>query len=280
MSWSLVDRANPTIGQYRNHSVIQIYLYTVFIALAWSNAIELVVLCLNTFKRYNGVYFWSLLIASASIIPFGAGYIAQLFKPLHTTNIPEVVITDVGWSGMVTGQSIVLWSRLHLVMHNRKVLRGILYMIIVNGVVWHITCTVLELGTNASSSPPVFAKAFTISERVQLVIFCLQELLMSGIYIGQTIKLLMVDPSSRSRGLLIQLLVINVVIILMDVLVVAIQYAGLFTFQVTIKALVYSVKLKLEYVILGRLVNISQLRAQGSHSGVGSVPSVVYDRMS
>jgi hypothetical protein len=41
-----------------------------------------------------------------------------------------------------------------------------------------------------------------------------------------------------------------------------VQYLGLFTFQVTFKSLVYSIKLKLEYIILGRLVEVAHIRTQ------------------
>ena len=45
------------------------------------------------------------------------------------------VVVDVpGWVMMVTGQSVVLYSRLHLVMQNQKVLKAVLMMIIVDGV--------------------------------------------------------------------------------------------------------------------------------------------------
>ena len=70
------------------------------------------------------------------------------------------------------------------------------------------------------------------------------------------------DSGGLSRSVLVQLLLVNILIILLDVSVVAIQYAGYFTFQVTFKALVYSIKLKLEYVILGRLVDVAYIRAQ------------------
>jgi hypothetical protein len=50
-----------------------------FIAIAWYNAIELIVLCFATFKKYGGFYFWALFISSISILPFGLGYILIIF---------------------------------------------------------------------------------------------------------------------------------------------------------------------------------------------------------
>ncbi|EAW09012.1 uncharacterized protein ACLA_077590 [Aspergillus clavatus NRRL 1] len=238
------------------------YVYPTFIALAWCNAIELIVLCFNTFQRYRGSYFWSLLLASFCIIPFGLGYMLKFFNITFTNYFLELVILDLGWSGMVTGQSLVLWSRLHLVLHDKRVLRGILCLILVDGAVLHSTATALEIAANALPLSKGVVAAFGVIERIQLVIFSLQEILLSSLYIYKAIPLLKLDSDGRAHKLLVQLIIINVVIMTLDVCVVVVQYLGYFTFQVTLKAFVYSIKLKLEYVILGRLVDVSNMRAQ------------------
>lgn len=239
------------------------YLYSVFIALAWCNAIELIVLCFNTFKKYVGPYFWSLLIASFCIIPFGLGYVLMMFDISFTNGFFELAIVDLSWAGMVTGQSLVLWSRLHLVLHNEKLLRALLYLIVIDGVLLHSSSTALEFAQNAMPDSPSVNLGFGIIERIQLVWFCAQELLLSAIYIWQTIRLLRLDQGGTTRSLLSQLLAVNVIIIFLDLSVVVVQYLGLFTFQVSFKALAYSIKLKLEYVILGRLVDVAHIRTQG-----------------
>ncbi|KAL4888872.1 hypothetical protein BDV59DRAFT_187688 [Aspergillus ambiguus] len=238
------------------------YLYSVFIALAWCNAIELVVLCFNTFKKYVGCYFWSLLIASICIIPFGLGYVLKMFDISFTNGFLELAIVDIGWSGMVTGQSLVLWSRLHLVLHNKKLLRFLLYLIIVDGILLHASSTALEFAQNARPESEPINLGFGIIERIQLPWFCAQELLLSAVYIWQTVKLLRLDQGGITRNVLTQLIGVNIIIIVLDISVVIVQYLGLFTFQVTFKSLVYSIKLKLEYVILGRLVEVAHIRTQ------------------
>ncbi|EAW25625.1 uncharacterized protein NFIA_044440 [Aspergillus fischeri NRRL 181] len=248
------------LDHHLSSPIVEQYVYPTFIAVAWCNALDLIVLCFNTFKRYSGPYFWSLLVASFCIIPFGLGYVLKIYSITFTNYFLEIAILDVGWSGMVTGQSLVLWSRLNLVLDNRRVLKALLYLIIVDGAVLHSSCTALEFATNALRGSHGVATAFDVMERVQLVGFCLQELLLSGLYIYKAVPLLKMDADRRSRGVLVQLIVINVVIMALDVSVVVVQYLGFFTFQVTFKALVYSIKLKLEYVILGRLVDVSRVR--------------------
>ncbi|PWY77769.1 integral membrane protein [Aspergillus eucalypticola CBS 122712] len=253
---------SPTGLTRHLNTTVEEYVFPILIALSWCNAIELVILCLNTFKRYTGTYFWSLLIASLSIIPFSLGYLLKMFGLTFTNYFLEISLVGVGWTGMVTGQSLVLWSRLHLVLHQKKLLRGLLYLIIFDGVLLHCSSEGLEFAVNAMPDSERVDVAFGIMERIQLVWFCAQELLLSGLYIRETARMLRMDSGELSRSVLVQLLLVNVVIIVLDLSVVGIQYAGFFTFQVTFKALVYSIKLKLEYVILGRLVDVAYVRSQ------------------
>lgn len=227
-----------------------------FIGLAWYNALELLVLCFITFKRYSGYYFWCLLIASTSIIPFSLGYVLIIYNIF--VNLFPIAMELVGWIGMVTGQSLVLWSRLHLICRNAKVLRATLAMIIIDAIIFHIPAGVLELGSH-SDKGYLFTTAFKIFERIQLVGFSIQEIILSAIYAWESVRLLNHIPGGHYRGILVQLLVVNLAMILMDAAVIGVQYSGYFDIHVTLKALVYSIKLKLEYAILGRLVDITDI---------------------
>jgi hypothetical protein len=149
---------------------------------------------------------------------------------------------------------------------NRKLLRGILYVIIIDAFVLHIPTTVLAFGTNAPSHPKHFVRGYEIMERIQLIGFCIQETLLSVLYIWETVKFLKLHVRNRYWGILHQLLVINVLIILMDASFVAVQYAGFYAIQVTFKGLVYSIKLKLEYAILGKLVKAVNAKRKTTES--------------
>ncbi|KAJ5138566.1 uncharacterized protein N7515_003414 [Penicillium bovifimosum] len=239
------------------------------IGIAWYNALELIVLCFTTFKRYGGCYFWCLLIASFSIIPFGLGYLLLIFNIY--TNLFPVAMELVAWVGMVTGQSLVLWSRLHLVCYNTTVLHATLAMIIVNAIILHIPGAVLELGSH-SNKHHLFREGFDIFERIQLIGFSIQETILSVIYAWEAARLLSLRPRGHYRGTLVQLIIVNVVMILMDAAIIGVQYSGLFDVHVTLKAFVYSVKLKLEYAILGKLVVMTE-----GPSGSNSVPTDLSD---
>ncbi|KAJ5125536.1 hypothetical protein N7448_004856 [Penicillium atrosanguineum] len=231
------------------------------IGVAWYNALELIVLCFTTFKRYGGCYFWCLLISSVAIIPFGLGYLLIIFNIYN--NLFPVAMELIAWVCMVTGQSLVLWSRLHLIVQNHTVLRWTLAMIIVDAIVFHIPASILELGSHSNKSA-LFTPAFNIFERIQLIAFSLQEVVLSAVYSYEAVRLLNLRPRGHYRGTLVQLLIVNLAMILMDAAVIGVQYSGLFDIHVTLKAFVYSVKLKLEYAVLGRLVIFTEMCGSSS----------------
>ncbi|KAL4941692.1 hypothetical protein BDV06DRAFT_212464 [Aspergillus oleicola] len=239
-----------------------------FATLIYYNAIELIVLCLATFKRHSSLYFWCLLITSTSLIPHNSGYVLLFFR-LDVSRFAAVTLIIIGWCGTVTGHSLVLWSRLNFVVHNPRLLRGLLILIIVDAILLHVPTTVLLYGTVASNK---FAAGYSIMERIQLVGFCLQEALLSGIYVWETAKLLRLRPESRHRRIIGQLLIMNVVVLIFDFAVVIVEYAGFYAVQVMFKPVAYSIKLKLEYAVLGRLVQIAQGGNSTAETGHEEMP--------
>lgn len=57
-----------------------------------------------------------------------------------------VVLASLGWPLMVTGQSLVLYSRLHMLFIERRTLRLVLAMIIFNALAIHSTGISLSIG--------------------------------------------------------------------------------------------------------------------------------------
>ncbi|KAL5344106.1 hypothetical protein BJX70DRAFT_385302 [Aspergillus crustosus] len=241
----------------------QEHIFTAFTSITLFISIELILLCLTTFKRYAGCYFFSMLIASCSVIVNTVGMTLFFFAPV--TSYLSVSVILLGWYPMITGHSLVLWSRLHLVLQRPRVLRWILYLIITNAILLGIPVTVFLFGAVTPEVGDTFLDGYGIVERIQLVVFCLQEILLSVIYIVETTKMLGLRPERKHRVILVQLIAINIVILVLDVVVVVFQYAGLYALQVATKGVAYGVKLRLEYAILGRLV----LVATGGTSSVG-----------
>jgi hypothetical protein len=87
----------------------------VFISVSWYNVLELLLLIFTTFRRWRGLYFWSLLLsAGVGVLLYSLGFLLKFFTPVSP--MLAVAVLSIGWWTMVTGQSIVLYSRLHLVL--------------------------------------------------------------------------------------------------------------------------------------------------------------------
>lgn len=167
----------------------------------------------------------------------------------------------VGWSATVTGQSLVLYSRLHLIDCDRRHLRVVLAIIITNGVIFHSLTAALGFGANSTSNPAPFYKPYSITKKVQVTVFFVQEFGISLLYIWATICFFhnsALHAASARAKLLWHLIGVNVVVICMDITILGLEFANLYKAQTAYKAMSYSIKLKLEFSILNQLVNITR----------------------
>lgn len=230
-----------------------------FAAIALYNVIELAFIIAITFKRRKGLYFWSFIVATAGILPYTLGFMFKFFSVIPQTMI-SVTLIAIGWCCMVTGQSVVLYSRLHLVVRSVRILHWVLIMIIVDAVICHVPIIVFVYGAN-SDSPDVFSRPYSIYEKIQITIFFLQELIISGLYVFSAAKVL--KPVGTMKGKNVRtamkhLIYINVFVVFFDLTLLATEYAGQYEIQVLFKAALYSIKLKLEFRILNQLLEFTQ----------------------
>jgi hypothetical protein len=70
----------------------------------------------------------------------------------------------------------------------------------------------------------------------------------------ETVHILGASLQHQTRRLMQQLVFINVVIILMDTALLSMEYASLYLLETVVMGVCYSIKLKLEFAILSRLV--------------------------
>ncbi|KAJ5089619.1 hypothetical protein N7532_008303 [Penicillium argentinense] len=248
---------NGIIGEYSGNDFTIKATFTVFLGIALYNSIELLVLIFASFRRYHGLYFWSLMLATVlGVIPQSLSFILKYndIGPLWFS----ITLSTIGWYFMVTGQALVLFSRLNIVVQDLTISHRILAMIIINAIILHVPTTVLTYGSNFVRTS-VWVHGYTIMERIELTGFCLQEFIISGLYISKTISILRISPPSihghnRNRKVMYQLLAINALIIVMDIILLVFEYLNYFVIQTTLKSAVYSIKLKLEFGVLNRLV--------------------------
>ncbi|KAE8153650.1 hypothetical protein BDV25DRAFT_148893 [Aspergillus avenaceus] len=265
MGDSLSHVPEGLIGGYHGGLAVRI-LMVVFSSIALYNAIELIILIFLVFNQYSGLYFWAMLLSNVlGVIPHAIGYLLEFFN--KGPSWLAVTLSTIGFYFMVPGQSIVLYSRLHLVVQSRKVLHRIRLLIIFDTIILLVPTTVLTYSTIYVRTEPII-RGYNVMERMQVAWFCAQEMLISSIYIWETVNLLRMRPDKdpARKKTMYELITINVIIILMDVALLVLEYTGFYTLQTTLKAAVYSVKLKLEFAVLRKLVLLVNSRPSDTSS--------------
>jgi hypothetical protein len=260
MATIMPDKTNTIVTGLSTGEPIAM-LMSAFLSIAYYGVIELNFRIFFKFKRWRGLYFWSLLISTWGIALNCTGYIFKFFQIIKADLLSATLIV-IGWTCMVTGQSVVLWSRLHLVLYDDSKLRGILILIITNAIICHLPVSILVYGVN-SSNPALFIRPYEVYERIQLTVFAAQEIFISCTYIYCTFRFLGADstPLTTPRRIVMkQLILVNLLIITMDIIIVCLQYTGFYEVQTSFKAATYSIKLKLEFDILNHLVSVSKLK--------------------
>lgn len=116
-------------------------------------------------------------------------------------------------------------------------------------------------------------------EKIQVTAFCIQEFIISGLYVYYTRQILKPGETfqkKRTRQVMLHLIYVNVLVILLDVILLCTEYANLYEIQITFKGAVYSVKLRLEFAILNDLMRIAgptdtSQDSPYTHSGRGDI---------
>lgn len=250
------------------------YLFTAFYALTVCNAAEVVILIFMTFKRYWGCYFWALFVTAIGLIVSTIGN-AYYFYNVGPNQSASISLALIGWCGFVNGQAVVLWSRLHIVVQSRRLLIAILVMIIFDAVTLCPATFILAYLGNVPDSTSTAAYVYRTWEAIQLALFTAQEAIISVTYIWQVTRLSHFFADGSKRKIIHQLVTINVIIILMDGVLLVVQFSDNRSVQIPLKGLVYSLKLKLEFAVLQRLVTFagnsqSSLGVNTEHGPLGS----------
>jgi hypothetical protein len=234
---------------------------TVFTSIALYNTIELVALISLTFKRRSGLYFWSLIVATGGTGFYSVAWILTDYDLVKKQEI-STAMSIAGWNCMVTGESLVLYSRLHLLYAHKSKLRPVLAMIITTAIIVYIPGWVIVIGANSQGpSTGTFIYAYSLFEKIEIMIFTIQETILSAYYLVSCYRFWTADnlrTSSKTRGMIIHLMLVNLVAIGLDSVFIYLEWAGKFLLQTAYKGFVYSVKLKIELSILTKLVELVQ----------------------
>ena len=224
-------------------------------AVAWAYTFELDLHVLLTFRRRGGLYFWSLLVSSWGCSIHALAFILKFL--VGTSPGVYLPFVEIGWVAMVTGQAFVLYSRLHLVVRKSRTLNYILIMVLFNVFALHVPTVILTVGSNSLATHE-WVHAFNIMERIQLAGFCVQEFIISTVYIVSTVRILGSVYHSLTRKVMFQLILINAICIGMDIILIGLEYSNQYIGEASLKPAIYVIKLKIEFIVLNQLMGITK----------------------
>ncbi|TLD18337.1 2-oxoisovalerate dehydrogenase subunit beta [Venturia nashicola] len=213
-------------------------------------AFEINIQLLSTFKRWTTLYFWSLLVASWGVILLTVSFDLTFFDQSPGG---AQVLTGIGWVAMVTGFSMILYSRLHLVLYNRNHLRILLAMILVDAFLFHLPVIVSDYVKGEKGT-----KLYWVVSKME-IIFCAQEFFLSTLYTYLYWKLFRDETSKKEMQTTFYLLIVAQFIILSaDVVLSTLLYTSIFVARMMILPLTSALKIRIELLVLNRLAGFGQ----------------------
>jgi hypothetical protein len=177
----------------------------------------------------------------------------------HSLNAPALSLglEATGWVLMVTGFGLVLYSRLHILVTNKKILRTTLVIVAVNAFICHTPVIV------ASIYSGVHKKALLRAGFCLDILFVLQENGMALLYIYSFLRFVGEwREDVEAWAVLKKLVLAEVVVFCTDIVPLALLYAQAYVPREAIHPLCYAIKLKVEFLILNELVRYSRARQQ------------------
>jgi len=184
--------------------------------------------------------------------------ISHILNHLVDEPVLGLWLEATGWIGMVTGFALVLYSRLHILITSRRILRLCLAIIIIDALLCHTPVIVASVYTGPYRAI-MFRAGFSLA-----VLFVLQENAFALLYIYAFIRFVggwRGRPWEReASALLKQLVLAEVVVFCTDAVPLSLLYTQAYIPREAIHPFCYAVKLSVEFWILNNLVRYSRAR--------------------
>ncbi|KAF2431910.1 hypothetical protein EJ08DRAFT_678078 [Tothia fuscella] len=224
-------------------------------------ALEIILKTFCTFRRWKSLYFWSLNTTALGIIIHSVSQDIPLEEQIGTSPGVTLAATayNLGWIMMVSGFSLILLSRLHLILPNPRLLRLLLVMIIVVGFVIHTPIFLMTYIRPKLTQAVTFKLLFIVSHFD--IVFSIQEIILSSLYIYHFFRFYRqggAQGSQYMRRTMHLLIMAEIVVVATDIILNALLYTRLYLIRRLMLGLLYAVKLKVEFLVLNRLVKVGR----------------------
>jgi hypothetical protein len=240
-------------------------MYIAFFSVALWLALDLIFQVHITFRRWSGMYYWTVLGTSIGVGLHATMLTVKMFTVQNVAeNIGTTILTKMGDIFTQTGFSLVLYSRLNLVMRAQQAyLKYILILILVSSLAVHTSTTTLTIGMNTRKKPEWFKHAL-FAEQFLIVWYTLLEFSLSTLYTYNTAQMtkdsavLLKHQSKKTRQNLLRFMVFAQVvtssfdITLVVLLMMRLKYKQIFM------PFFYGIKLKVEFMALNQLQSLVQ----------------------
>ncbi|RAL11942.1 uncharacterized protein BO97DRAFT_66673 [Aspergillus homomorphus CBS 101889] len=234
------------------------FLIACLLAVAAFGSIELLLLIFDFFKRRRGLYFWSLFLSTMATLIFTI-VIILLWFAVPQARFPLVFVIVIVYPTLNVGNTLVIYSRLHLVTSGRKI-RWVLWMIIIMSVVFLLPQAIIVI-ISASPSGDGMRKVYRICEKLSVTATCIRELIVGGIFVfaaARNLKPLIVIKGREGRKMVFYLIFATSMMVVTDVIIVAVVLSGQLFIISALTAFFSVLKLKLEFFSLGKLIRLIQ----------------------
>lgn len=240
---TIIDPATPST----------LAIATAFFAAACYSSLETLIQIFQTFKDFRGLYFWSMQVATWGIITYVIFSMISIFDLMPI--IISRVFTWIAYFCMNIAPLFVLYSRLHFVIQESRRIRWILFVIFATAIPLFTATMVFSMGSYRQK--PGYLHSLSICLRVQVTCFSVTEIFISGLYVWaafSSLKPIVAIKGKPGKKLLIHLVVVYVVLIVLLAIVLILNYAYFYYVALGFTPFVYSVKLRIEFAIITRLV--------------------------
>lgn len=217
--------------------------------------VEITICIFVTFRRYTGLYFWSMQVLTWSLLANNVANMTYFIAFVH----PELSMGSFSvftWNFMVSSQAVVLYSRLHLIVHDRRRIRWVPWMIAISLSVLLIPRTVLFY---FASGPGMWLPSY-VYHKIALFGLFVQELVICCIYIREAARALRPVPSVDRHGsgrVLVHLITANALIIFGSTIILVTEFVCFAPTEMSFHGFICAIKLTLEYFVLNKLCDVA-----------------------
>jgi hypothetical protein len=194
---------------------------------------------------------------------------AELLAHYSNQEVAATVVLNVGWVAMVTGFSLVLYSRLHLLKPRENILRVVLACIIVDAILFHGPTIISTIIVNVRLTKT----ATDVYENISFteIAFSVQETVLASMYIYFFLQYTVDSRREPETNTTLRMLVgAEFVVLSTDVVLNTLLYTKYYLPRVMIQALMSALKLKIEFVVLNSLVEYAQHKAHRQLSSISA----------